>query len=268
MGLSELWRRQPVFAFFGYFLLLSVPVLFALSMIDDRMVDGINVWVKPLKFSVSLSFYSLTLAFFMPWMREGGSKGGSFRLIVFLYLLAMVFEIFWLWSASYLGIRSHFNDDGGLYTILYPVSGLFATILVLAALAMGISALRGRRARPDPVLTAAIGWGLILTFVLTLIAAFPLSDPFSNLGGSKNGYGEGFFGWRVEGGDLRSAHFFATHSLHTVPIFGWLVSRTVPAALGMWIVRLGAAAWAVFVLMLAFSVHQGQDLPAVFHQPF
>ncbi len=268
MGLGILWKRQPAFAFWGFFMLLSVPVLFALIQVDDRMIDGINVWVKPFKFSISLGLYSLTLAFFVPWMRTGAPETKVFRFVVALFFVAMVFETAWLWSASYLGIRSHFNIDGGLFTLLYPLSGLFAFVLVMTGGLMGISVLRGRRFRKDPALTTAIGWGLILTFVLTPLVAFPLSNPMENLGGSKNGYGDGFFGWRMLGGDLRAAHFFATHAVHAVPLFGWLVSRVLPNSLGVMIVRLGAAAWAVFVLTLAYSTFQGQNLPAIFTQPF
>jgi hypothetical protein len=37
------------------------------------------------------------------------------------------------------------------------------------------------------------------------------------------------FGWLRYAGDLRVAHFFATHALHFVPLAGWLIARIVSA---------------------------------------
>ena len=267
-AISALYRRQPVYTVLGLFLLLSIPVLGVLEVLDERTVDNVGVWVKPLKFSVSLGTYLLTLAFFVPWMREGANRSTSFGFVVTIVSLAIVYETIWLWTASGLGIRSHFNYDSVLFSLLYAGAGLMAAVLVIGALAQGISTLRGARKRSDFALSVAIGWGLVLTFFLTSITAYPLSSAAGELGGSPNGYGKGYFGWRVEGGDLRAAHFFAIHALHFIPFAGFVVSRVLPGSAGAWLMRLFAAVYSAFTLYLAWLVHQGQDLPAYLISPF
>ncbi|MEM9810534.1 MAG: hypothetical protein AAF788_04845, partial [Pseudomonadota bacterium] len=113
-----LWRRSRVYTLTGFMLLVSVPVLFVLLALDPRTVDGINVWLKPIKFHVSLGLYALTLAYFRGWM-SGPARGSWFqRAVTMAFVIAIVFESLWLICASALGVRAHFNVDGGLYTAL------------------------------------------------------------------------------------------------------------------------------------------------------
>ena len=39
-------------------------------------------------------------------------------------------------------------------------------------------------------------------------------------------------GWARDGGDLRVAHFFATHAMHFIPAFGFIASLLLPASQG------------------------------------
>ena len=75
---------------------------------------------------------------------------------------------------------------------------------------------------------AVLGLGLILTFVLTLIAAGTMSSMPGHLVGTPvTGARLPIVGWSREVGDLRPAHFFATHALHVVPLAGFAGSRAV-----------------------------------------
>jgi hypothetical protein len=56
-------------------------------------------------------------------------------------------------------------------------------------------------------------------------------------------------GWSRDGGDLRAAHFFATHALHFVPLFG-LVSASIFGRSNRMPVRIFAAAYVGFVAFL------------------
>ena len=50
-------------------------------------------------------------------------------------------------------------------------------------------------------------------------------------------------GWSREVGDLRVAHFIATHALHFVPLVGWLVAGRLPDPAARGAVILAALAW-------------------------
>jgi len=56
--------------------------------------------------------------------------------------------------------------------------------------------------------------GLILTFVLTVLAAGAMAQRLTHSVGE---------------GDLRVAHFLATHAMHAVPFVGFFAGRTLPA---------------------------------------
>lgn len=261
--LAALYRGQRALTSTGIILLALVPVFVVLTFVDTRTVDGFSVWIKPIKFSASLGLYALTLAFFARWMRGEDAVSRGFKVVMAAFLAAIVYESLWLYAAAAFGVRSHYNMDGGLFSALYALAGVFAVILIVPALTMGISVLRARKEARNRAMATAIGWGLVLTFVLTLVATAGLTNPFGDFGGSKEGYGEGLFGWRVKGGDLRAAHFFATHALHVVPLVMFPISRIFPAAFGALLARLTAAAYSVVVVLLVLSTLRGDDLPGL-----
>ena len=69
--------------------------------------------------------------------------------------------------------------------------------------------------------------GLGLTFALTLVFAGTLSQNGGHFvgGGGSDAGGLWLMGWSREVGDLRVAHFFGTHAMHLVPLFGFLAGR-------------------------------------------
>ena len=92
MGLvKELYRRQPVYAVLGFFILGAVPFYLIMMLIDPRQGDEISVWLKPTKFGVSLGLYSLTLAFFASWMREGAMRTVWHQIVLWIFAVSMTF---------------------------------------------------------------------------------------------------------------------------------------------------------------------------------
>lgn len=263
---SLFYRRQRLLTVLGFFLLASALFYAAVIFVDDRTVDGTNVWVKPAKFSLSLGVYFLTLAFFLPWLKTRATSRGWYKASIAILILAVIYEYVWLLSASIVGVRSHFHFEGGIFSILYPIAGIAAVGLLVPALTFGISILRARDEAGNRTLAESVGWGLILTFVLTMTSAPALSSGL--FGGSLNGYGDGFFGWRIPGGDLRAAHFFATHAAQAIPIAGFVISRVSSGVAGIWLVRILALAYAAGVVWLLLGSLTGQDLPAILTQPF
>ena len=62
---AELLRRERRLALFGFALLaLLLPLALAWG-IDERTLRGANVWLKPMKFALSLGLFALTTAWFV-----------------------------------------------------------------------------------------------------------------------------------------------------------------------------------------------------------
>lgn len=221
---DELFRREPWYAAAGFFLAaMMMPTLVAAAL-DARTLYGVNVWVKPLKFQASISLYLLTLAWFAAWLPAGTRQKRWYRVYSGVVLSAMLAEIVWIAHAAALGVPSHFNETSSLRSAVYAVMGVLAVVLTSASLVYGLLILRSERVTLAPAVRLSIVSGLILTFVLTLAAAGYMSTNGSHWVGGNMSDTESLpiTGWARDGGDLRVAHFFATHAMQFIPAFGML----------------------------------------------
>jgi hypothetical protein len=150
-----------------------------------------------------------------------------------------------------LNTASHFNTEIPALTAVYPLMGVLAVLLTSASLVMGVSVWRNRATGLDPALQLAVALGLILTFVLTVpVAGFLSSGSGHFVGTSTRSLWA--LGWSRDAGDLRVAHFLATHALHFVPVAGLLAVWLAPARAR----RLVWLAAGAFVALVAFTFVQ------------
>jgi hypothetical protein len=133
--------------------------------------------------------------------------------------------------------------------IIYGLMGLLAVLLTSASLVYGIVFWRDSTVKIDPAVRLSLALGLIVTFVLTVIVAGYMSSAGGHWVGGNQLDAEGFplMGWARDGGDLRVAHFFATHGLHFIPAAGLLAARLLSRQAAIWAVWASAAAFCVFV---------------------
>jgi hypothetical protein len=245
---ARLWSDAPVLTGLALFIALTALPLMAAAMIDPRSFLDAPVWQKPLQFHLALSVYTITLAFFARFLPPGMTVDRRWRVYVGIVAFCILAELVWVGGAASFGIASHFNVDDPVMGAIYGVMGLFAAILTSASLVMGVAIWRNPASTLTPAMQLAIALGLILTFVLTLIAAGTMSSmPGHHVGTPVTGARVPVVGWSREVGDLRVAHFLATHALHVVPLAGFTGSRPLVwgAAIGFAAVTLG-----IFVLGL------------------
>jgi len=211
---TRILQDEPLFTFTGLAMLaLCIPTLL-LMYADTRIFEGVNVWVKPLKFQLSLALFLLTLAFFAHFLPEGMTKRVDYKIYAALVVVCIVAEIIWICGAATFATASHFNTTPFMSAV-YGLMGVAAVILLSATLVYGIAMLRAGLSSP---LIMSISISLILTFVLTVIVAFRLASNGSHFVGEM-GTGKALMltGWSMETGDLRVPHFFATHAMHFIP---------------------------------------------------
>ena len=65
----ELDRRSRVLAITGCIHLALLAGMSVISLFDSRPVMGINVWIKPIKFAVSIAVYVWTVAWLLEYLR-------------------------------------------------------------------------------------------------------------------------------------------------------------------------------------------------------
>lgn len=202
--------------------LAALPLMVAYAF-DDRLFQGDNVWLKPLKFHLALTVYTGTLALFAMLLPEGTFASRRWRVYIGVVTACILAELLWIGTAAALGTASHFNLQG-VWMLLYSLMGVAAVTLTSLSLAMGVVFWRHRA---DPLMLS-IALGLILTFALTVPVAGTMSSlPGHLVGTPTTGARFPLMGWSLEVGDLRLPHFLATHAMHVVPLAGLTGNRTV-----------------------------------------
>ena len=232
---AEALRRERTLMLLAAFMALAlVPTAIALGL-DDRTFRGVSVWAKPMKFMASLALFSATTAWFFDLLPTSRKRAWPLRALVWTLVVASVLEVGYISLQAGLNQASHYNRTDLLHTLLYPVMGLLALSLMLTQPLLAWQIVRHGRADVAPAWRDAVVLGLVMTFVLGVGAAVPLSSAQPPAGA-----GMPVFGWHLGGGDLRPAHFIGSHAQQFLPLAGWLLWRAWPSG-----ARVGLAAFAL-----------------------
>lgn len=223
----ELCKRQPALAAASeLFLLASIPCLFAM-FIDPRTVEGVSVWLKPIKFFISLSVYYATLGWFFGYLPTKLQRRRLGYALIFVPIIIGMLEMTWLITAAVHGVSSHFNDSNVGWQVAYILAGMGALSLVIVIFIQGLLISRNR----DSLLPGAFRFALVLGCSTASLGTLLVTNYIGLLSGSAIGAINAsesvvpFFGWSRSVGDLRVAHFWALHAHQIIPFFGWLVAR-------------------------------------------
>ncbi len=226
MSLTGLFSAHPLFLGASVALLLSMVPVLAAMVLDDRQFNGVNIWDKPFKFQVALSVYLLTLAFFERFVPFQTRQARWYRWHGLAVVGAVTLEMIWIAGAAANGMASHFNVTDPVLASVYGFMGFLAVLLTSATLVQGLAIRANRETGLSPVLHHSIWIGLVMTFVLTVPVAGTMSSQTGHLVGGNLSDAEGLalIGWARDGGDLRVAHFLATHAMHAIPVFGLMLA--------------------------------------------
>lgn len=226
--LGRVWDDAPGFAALTVMMALAMLPLLAAHLLDPRQFGGEGVWVKPLKFHLALVLFVGTLAVYARWLPAGLTETPGWRLFAAAVIGSAVAELAWIGGAAAMGVASHFNT-APVWAAIYPLMGIVATLLTSAALVMGVAIARNGATGLPPALHLALWLGLVLTFVLTMAVVTRLAGGTGHhIGVPVSGVRVPLMGWSREVGDLRVAHFFATHALHALPLAGLVAVRLLP----------------------------------------
>ena len=221
------------------------------SLIDPRAVDGVSVWIKPLKFSLSFVVVFATIALVERRLSDGVRGGRTMAIVGHAMAAAFLAEMAYIFYMAARGEHSHFNLTTPFHETMYALMGVGAVTLIAGIAVIGWVAYRDARASFGPGLREGIWLGFVTTFGLTFLVAGYLSSsggPFVGL------HPPGapvipLFGWSGVAGDLRPAHFASMHAMQVLPLLGlWLDRRGSGNAVG--IVRLAAIGYGVVTLLL------------------
>jgi hypothetical protein len=190
---------------------------------DRRRILGLNPWIKPIKFDLSVIVFLITIALLLSALPDGLRTTKLW--LGWGFGLALIGEETLITLQSARGVRSHMNFDTPLDTAVFAAMGIF--ILINTLLAGG---LLFAWCRTETGLPPAAVWGVRLGLAMLLagsIEGFRMVLHGSHtVGAPDGGAGLPFVNWSTAHGDLRVAHFFALHALQVLPLVGLALAAT------------------------------------------
>jgi hypothetical protein len=188
---------------------------------DSRLVMGINVWIKPIKFALSIAIYVWTVAWLLEYLRL---PSWAKRIVSWGISISMLTEIACIAAQAARGTTSHYNVNTPFDAAIFSIMGGMIALNSILALVLLICFLTGRYDVPSPYLWG-IRSGLVIFLAASGIGGMMLAHGSHSVGVKDGGPGLPIVNWSTEGGDLRAAHFLGLHALQVLPVIAFLISR-------------------------------------------
>lgn len=246
--INQLQERNAPLYWLGLVNGLAALIFIGLSQVYPFDFAGVNAWYKPIKFMLSTLFFSWAMAWYTAYL----DKPKTIQVYNWLIIVTLGFEVVYIAVQAMRGMASHYNESSPLYSGLFVLMALAATLASLATGYLGILFCRGA----FPQLSKAYLWGIrlgIFIFVIFALEGFVMGSGLSHSVGLSDGRdGLPFLNWSKKVGDLRVAHFVGMHALQVLPLLAFYVLQRV------WLVVLAGGLYfslAVYVLVQALQGH-------------
>ncbi|GAA2847116.1 hypothetical protein GCM10010517_04030 [Streptosporangium fragile] len=250
--------------------IMAVIAVVALAglLLDDRTLDGMPVWAKPLKFAVSFGIYTLTWAWLLSLRRRAPRTG---RLLGTVLAVTGTAEVLLITAQAARGRRSHFNFATPLDSTLYTIMGVTVVTLMIANIAAAVLVLRERQASPSQ--TWAIRLALVIStvgiglgYLMTAPTAAQLADTATTVIGAHSvgvpdgGPGLPLADWSTTGGDLRIPHFVGMHAIQVLPLVAMLLAPLREEVVRLRLVLVAGGGYAALLALVTWQALRGQPL--------
>jgi len=243
-------------------------------LVDQRQVLGVDTWLKPLKFSLSILLYSVTWAWLiahLPRFRRLAHSAGT------VIAVSLIVEQVAIVGAAAVGTTSHFNVSNGVSAAVWGIMAVSITVLYVGTFLTTIAVFFLRLPTASTTLAVRAGAaiaivGMGLAYLMTGPTAAQLHD-FQGIAGAHTvgladgGPGLPLLGWSTVGGDLRIPHFVGMHALQILPLFaialGWLGRRWRAVAddrVRLHLVVVATVVYAAVVTLVTFQALAGQSI--------
>lgn len=250
--LAELKRRNTLLYWYGVFSFVGAFICILMTQLSDTIVLGINAWIKPAKFFISVALYCWTMGWIMHYL-IAQHKVNKFSKMV---LLVMSYELFVItWQAAN-GRLSHFNTTTIFYRLLFIFMGIAISVLAAWTAYIGYLFFKQKKFTVPNAYIWSIRLGIIL-FVIFAFEGGVMGLHLAHTVGAPDG-GEGLPGinWSKRYGDLRIAHFFGMHALQILPLFGFFIAKSARS------VQVFAAVY--FLLTTLLFIQAAMGIPLLF----
>ena len=220
--LTPLTRRNVWLTRVAVIHMVVFVVLLVLMWSDSRQITGVNIWLKPAKFALSISVYLLTMAWLLGELKRPGWLIG---VAVTVIIAAMSLEQLLITLQAARETTSHYNNATPFDSAVFSLMGFGVAANSLAAtLVLGLFLYHGSGDRPAYWMGIRAGLAI---FLLGSVQGFAMiANGGHTVAGEDGGPGIPLLAWSNVAGDLRVAHFIGIHAIQVLPLAGWLIDRT------------------------------------------
>lgn len=230
---------------------------------DSRLVEGVNVWIKPAKFALSLAVFAATQAVYLHFVQPQRQSKWHMAFVVWGFVGPAIFEFGYIVFQAAQAQPSHFFVSDSFHGLMYTLMGVAAVMIILTLLPVAYEIARHPVAGTPGHMRFALVAAPVIAFILVFVTAGYMS---MTEGHSVGAVGGSFplFGWNRAGGDLRVAHFFSLHIHQALPLGALLVSG-LPKSVRWSTVVAGTIAYTAFCVWTFTDALAGRPfLPGLF----
>ncbi len=248
--LNELSYRSRILFQFGLICFFGAAISLVLSFTTNIQVLGINAWIKPTKFFLSVGIFTWTMSWYLHYLKPGR----FIKIYQWILILTLSLELVIItWQAAN-GRLSHFNTTTPFYLMLFNIMGLAIVTIILATVVVSILFFVQKNINLPLKYLWAIRIGLVLFIIFSFQGGMMAARLSHTVGAEDGGNGLPFVNWSRDYGDLRIAHFLGMHALQLIPMFAWFVASKT------WHVFLFAGLYLGLVLFVLFRALAGLAL--------
>ena len=226
---------------YAFAALLVLSGLFHLGVyaLDGGPWEGPVSWRKPVVFGLSFGIALATVSWVMTFLRPNRIVG---RLVLGLYSLAAVGEVFLVSLQRWRGVPSHFNESTPFDASVFSLMGMLVSLV--GALTVAVAIWSWFRLDAPASLALAIRLGLLLMLVSQGVGVQMIAEGGNTFGAA---------------GALKVPHAVTIHAAQVLPALA-LVLLAVPGRelLRVRVVELGAAGYVVLVGATMVQTYAGR----------
>ena len=207
--LVRIGKFVPVRSFqtFGYLcgglLVLSGLVHVGVYLVDGGPWEGPLSWRKPIVFGLSFGLTLATVTWLMAFLQPRRLVGW---LVIGVFAIASVGEVFLISMQTWRGVASHFNETTAFDGMVFSLMGLLVSFVALVSVAVTLWAF-GRLDAP-PSLALAIRLGLVLMLVSQAVGVQMIVEGGNTFGAA---------------GALKVPHAVTLHAVQVLPALAILL---------------------------------------------
>jgi len=258
--LVEAFVRDPLLYRVGLAMIIMSGLLVMPLAVDDRLVLGINPWIKPIKFCLSASIYVFTIAWFLHYIK---SYSRIKKWISYLTGITIIIDILIITFQAFRGLQSHFNYTTYFDQILFGIMGLCIGISTLMIVIYFLILFIGKSSISLPY-RLSILLSIFIFLVGSWVGGVMISIGSHTIGAEDGSFGILFFNWSREFGDLRIAHFLGLHAIQIIPMcYYFFIAKVNNVKLEYLLITIVSL---IYSTAIAFLFHQAQLSEPLFPQ--